>query len=81
MWKSIQVDGAAASSLVITDLPTITTAGSMLNMTITAYDANGDVATGYTGTVQFMSTDPQAASRRRILSQPPQAGVTPFLSF
>ena len=30
-------------------------------MTITAYDANGNVATGYTGTVQFMSTDPQAA--------------------
>ena len=59
--ESIQVDGAAASSLVITDLPAITTAGAVLNMTITAYDANGNVATGYTGTVQFMSTDPQAA--------------------
>ena len=29
-------------------------------MTVTAYDAYGNVATGYTGTVAFTSSDPQA---------------------
>ena len=30
-------------------------------MTVTAYDTYGNVATGYTGTVVFFSTDPHAA--------------------
>lgn len=36
------------------------TAGSATSITATAYDAYGNVATGYNGTVQLTSTDPRA---------------------
>src|SRR5260370_39150071 len=36
------------------------TAGAVLTVTVTAKDAYGNVATGYTGTVHFTSTDLQA---------------------
>jgi predicted outer membrane repeat protein len=35
-------------------------AGAALTLTVTAYDAYGNVAIGYTGTVTFVSTDPDA---------------------
>jgi hypothetical protein len=35
-----------------------TTAGTALNVTVTALDADNNVATAYTGTVHFASTDP-----------------------
>ena len=40
--------------------PTAVTAGSPFDVTVTAKDASGNVATGYTGTVQFASGDSQA---------------------
>jgi len=40
--------------------PSSTYAGSPISVTVTAYDLYGNVATGYTGTVAFTSSDPQA---------------------
>src|SRR5262249_2775525 len=56
----IQVNPAAASTLVVTASPTTITAGGSTTVTVTAYDAYGNVATGYGGTVHFTSSDGQA---------------------
>jgi hypothetical protein len=58
---SVAVSPAAASRLVISGFPSATTAGTAGKITVTARDAFGNVATGYTGTVHFTSSDPQAA--------------------
>ncbi len=51
---------AAASSFTLTDLPAALTAGTPTTFTVTARDPFGNVATGYTGTVHLLSTDPSA---------------------
>jgi uncharacterized repeat protein (TIGR03803 family) len=56
----ISVNPAAAASLAVTNVPASTTAGSAFNMTLTAQDPYGNVATGYSGTVHFTSTDGKA---------------------
>jgi hypothetical protein len=56
----ITVAPASASKLVVAGFPSSTTAGQAGTFTVTAYDAYGNVATGYTGTVQFSSTDTKA---------------------
>ncbi len=48
---------ASAASLVISGLPTTVIAGTPQSITVTANDAFGNIATGYTGTVTFTSTD------------------------
>ena len=58
--SGIDVQAAALQSLAITGFPTSDTAGAAEEFTVTAYDAYGNVATGYVGTVQFTSTDPLA---------------------
>jgi hypothetical protein len=40
--------------------PTSTTAGQTVSLVLTAWDHYGNIATGYTGTVTFASSDPQA---------------------
>ena len=50
------VTAAAASVLVITG-PSAATAGVAFSITVTAYDAYGNVASGYAGTLQFTSSD------------------------
>jgi hypothetical protein len=57
----ITVNPAGASSLVVAGFPSPTTAGVSHNVTVTALDAYGNTATGYTGTVTWSSNDPQAA--------------------
>jgi hypothetical protein len=57
----VQVDAAAADHLQF-DSPTATTAGDSFDVTVTAFDPFGNVATGFTGTVQFTSTDPNVAA-------------------
>ena len=42
------------------DAPAATTGGKHFPITVAAYDAFGNVAVGYTGTVHFTSTDPAA---------------------
>ena len=54
---SITVDPAAATSFDVTTAGGPETAGGAFNVTVTARDAFGNVATGYTGTVHFTSTD------------------------
>jgi hypothetical protein len=54
---NIAVQPAAAQLLKVTGLPAVATAGTAFNFGITAYDAYGNLATGYTGTVHFTSTD------------------------
>jgi hypothetical protein len=40
--------------------PTLTTAGKAFTITVTAENSDGSTATGYTGTIQFSSSDPRA---------------------
>jgi len=58
--SNIAVRPATASILTVTGFPTSDTAGAAGNVVVTAYDAYGNVATGYTGTVYLTSSDPQA---------------------
>jgi hypothetical protein len=48
------------AALVVAGFPSPIPAGMPGTFTVTAYDASGNVATGYTGTVHFTSSDPQA---------------------
>jgi hypothetical protein len=52
--------GPAVAQLVVSGFPASTTAGIAQPFTVTALDAFGNTATGYTGTVHFTSTDGQA---------------------
>jgi hypothetical protein len=54
------INPGSATHLVLTGFPTTTAAGTSHTMTVTAEDAFGNTATGYTGTVHFTSTDVQA---------------------
>jgi hypothetical protein len=56
----IEVDPAPASSLVVAGFPSPVNAGTVGVFSVTAYDAYGNIATGYTGTVTFSSSDPAA---------------------
>ncbi len=53
---SVTVTAAAATHFVVT-APSTTVAGVAFNITVTAYDTFGNVATGYTGTIRFASSD------------------------
>src|SRR5205823_220395 len=55
----IVVNPAAASRLRISG-PSSTSSGVAFSITVTAYDAFGNVATGYTGRVHFRSSDNHA---------------------
>ncbi|MFL5346260.1 MAG: beta strand repeat-containing protein [Hyalangium sp.] len=57
---SITVGPGTAASLALTGLPASVTAGTPASVTVTVHDAYGNVATGYTGTVHFTSTDASA---------------------
>lgn len=53
----IHVTGA---NLVLSDFPSPVTAGQAQSFTVVAHNADGSVATNYTGTVHFTSSDGQA---------------------
>src|SRR5207253_2656264 len=55
----VSVAPAAASHYRVA-APATKTAGESFSITVTALDAFGNVATGYTGTVHFTSSDPLA---------------------
>jgi hypothetical protein len=50
-----------ATQFAVTGFPASVTAGTAQSLTVTATDPYGKVATGYTGTAHFISTDKQAA--------------------
>jgi ELWxxDGT repeat protein len=56
----IIVNPAVASTLTIAGFPSPVTAGVGGSLTVTARDAYGNRASGYTGTVRFTSSDAQA---------------------
>ena len=58
--SGITVHPAAAATLAIAGLPAAVTAGTANDVTVTAHDAYGNVATGYAGTVSLASSDPHA---------------------
>ena len=53
----IVVNPAAASTLVVSGIASPQTAGVASTVTVTAKDAYGNIATGYTGIVHFTSSD------------------------
>lgn len=55
--------------------PATTTSGSVLPMTITAIDANGDPATGFRGAVYISSSDPAASTASGYAFNPLDAGI------
>jgi hypothetical protein len=57
---STTVTAAGASSMTLTGIANPTSAGASTSATVTVRDAFGNVATGYTGTVSFTSTDAAA---------------------
>ncbi|HEV3082950.1 MAG TPA: choice-of-anchor tandem repeat GloVer-containing protein, partial [Gemmataceae bacterium] len=75
--SGITVNPAAASVLVVTG-PSTATAGVAFSITVTAYDAYGNVATGYTGTVHFTSTDSTATRPANYTFQASDEGTHTF---
>src|SRR5262249_28937855 len=75
---TVTVTPAAASTLVLSGYPSPTTAGASNSFTVTARDAYGNVATGYTGKVHFTSSDAQAALPADYTYTATDAGVHSF---
>jgi hypothetical protein len=76
--SGIVVNPAAASKLSVTGFPLTITAGVSANFTVTLRDAFGNIATGYTGTVHFTSTDTQAMLPPNYTFMASDAGVHTF---
>jgi uncharacterized delta-60 repeat protein len=70
----IAVSAAAAATFTVAGYPAAT-AGTAHTFTVTARDAFGNVATGYTGTVRLISTDGQAALPANYTFTAGDAGV------
>ena len=77
----VAVSPAAVASLQLTSQPGATTAGQAQSLTVTALDAYGNIATGYTGTVHFNSTDSRAVLPADYLFTAADAGTHTFSSF
>jgi hypothetical protein len=73
----LSVRPAAAVRLGITG-PFSIAAGVSFNITVTAYDPYGNVATGYLGTVHFSSTDPKATLPANYTFKSTDNGVHTF---
>jgi hypothetical protein len=73
---SLAVDAAPASRFDVTGFPAQITAGMAGNVTVTARDMFGNVATAYAGSLHFSSTDPRAV----LPADSPLAGGTGVFS-
>jgi hypothetical protein len=69
---------APSPSFAVAGFPSSTTAGVAHTFTVTALNADGTVNTGYTGTVQFTSSDPKAVLPADYLFTPADQGVATF---
>jgi len=74
---SVAVKPGLASKLII-NAPSSVTQGVAFTFTVTALDAYGNVATGYTGTVQFSSSDAAASLPTNYTFTGSDAGVATF---
>jgi streptogramin lyase len=61
LTPGVVVQPAAASVLSVIGFPSLVRAGDAGTFTVTAKDAYGNIATGYTGTVHFTSSDGRAS--------------------
>ena len=75
--SGILVAPANANAVVLTGLGAVT-AGVQTSATLTAYDAFNNVATGYTGTVSFSSTDGNATLAPTANFAASYAGIRTF---
>jgi hypothetical protein len=76
--SGIVVSPAAAKKIAVTGFPQTTTAGSAGSVTLTMLDGYGNVATGYTGTVHFKSSDAKAVLPANYTFTATDAGVHTF---
>jgi probable HAF family extracellular repeat protein len=67
-----------ATGFTVSGFPSPVTAGTAGSFTVTAKDTNGHIATGYTGTVNFTSTDRQAVLPADYTFNVGDAGVHMF---
>src|SRR5439155_362486 len=72
------VSPAAASTLICAGFPSTTTAGVAGNVTVTLKDPYGNLASGYTGTVHFSSSDGKAALPANYTFTTADAGLHTF---
>jgi hypothetical protein len=75
--QSLTVTPAAAASFVVTGFPA-TTAGVAHTLTVMVKDAFGNLATNYTGTVAFSSSDPLATLPANYTFTAADVGVHTF---
>jgi hypothetical protein len=75
--QTVTISAASASTLSISGLSG-STAGTSQTARLTVYAADGSVATGYTGTVHFTSTDSQAGLPADYTFASADAGVHQF---
>ncbi|PYI81453.1 MAG: hypothetical protein DME26_19955, partial [Verrucomicrobia bacterium] len=76
--SDIQINPAGAVTFLVTGYTSPTTAGDFHNFMVTAMDAFGNVATGYLGTIQFTSSDLQAALPGAYTFTSTDAGIRTF---
>ncbi len=77
--SAISVAPGAASQLVISSGPTSVAAGVGFGLTVTAEDAQGNVATGFSGSVSVgFSSDPGGSTLGGTTSKNATSGVTVF---
>ncbi|GAA0717424.1 choice-of-anchor Q domain-containing protein [Dokdonella soli] len=74
----IVVNPGAAATFLVNAYPSPVTAGTSHGFTVTAKDASGNTATGYTGTVHLTSTDAQGALPADYVFTAGDAGVRAF---
>ena len=72
---SVSIIPAAASSIEVTGITDPVTAGVASDVTLTARDPYGNIATSYSGTITFTSTDLQATLPADYTFLPGDAGV------
>jgi hypothetical protein len=76
--QSVAVTPAAAASVQLAGFPTSTTAGVLQPFTVTLRDGFGNIASGYTGTVAFTSSDPIASLPANYTFTAADAGTHTF---
>lgn len=74
----VRVSAAGAARLGLFGLPATGVAGDLVSITVTAFDAFGNVADGFAGTVTFTSSDPKALLPANFTFAPADKGTRSF---
>jgi sugar lactone lactonase YvrE len=74
----LPISTGVANRLVVSGFPIFLPAGTISSFTVTALDPAGNVADGFTGTVHFSSSDPQALLHQDYTFTPSDHGVHTF---